>query len=213
MLCARWFAGFRRKLTFETLSRIAHSDASSLRYSDFDVWMKFMSVTGERWQHCSNSSSFSHATYCGSVTIIRASDETSDALFKRVKPCFGFCWWTNFVWCLYLLSMTINIASSSTDASAWIMPSSWIGNDSWWSWFRVRCKSSQAESLHPHNGHGHPTDPRSERIRNMCERIPFQTRANACESRSFLPVTAICIEMESAVFLEGCEFTQIPIFL
>ncbi len=28
----------------------------------------------------------------GSVTIFRASDETSDALFKRVRPSFGVCW-------------------------------------------------------------------------------------------------------------------------
>jgi hypothetical protein len=28
-------------------------------------------------------------TYVGSLTIIRSSDETSDTLFKRVKPSFG----------------------------------------------------------------------------------------------------------------------------
>ena len=36
----------------------------------------------------------------------------------------------------------------------------------------------------------------------------IQTHANACERSSFLPAS---IEMESAVLLEGCELTQIPI--
>ena len=130
MLCARWFAVCRRSLTFETLSCIAHGHASSLRLSDFDVWMKIMCG----WRTMVTFALFFHATYCCSVMIIRASVETSDALFKRVKPCFGFCLWTKFVWCLYLLSMTTNIASSLTVASAWITPSFWIGIDSWWSW-------------------------------------------------------------------------------
>ncbi len=104
-----------------------HGDASSLRFSDFEVWMKIMCG----WRTIVTIALFFHATYCCSVTIIRASNETSDALFKRVKPCFGFCLWTKFVWCLYLLSMTTNIASSLTNALAWITPSFWIGNDSW----------------------------------------------------------------------------------
>jgi len=51
ILFARWFAVCRRSLTFETLSCIAHGDASSLQFSDFDIWMKIKCVAGERWYH------------------------------------------------------------------------------------------------------------------------------------------------------------------
>ena len=119
-------------------------------------WYWFLNENyGCGWRTMATVALFFHATFCCSVTIIRARDERSDALFKRKKQCFG---WTKFVWCLHLLSMTINIVSSLTDAWVWITPSFWNGNDSWWSWI---LQTQPSRIFHPqktHNRHDHPTD-------------------------------------------------------
>ena len=170
----------------EYLSCIAyHGDASNLQYHWF--W-SLNENYGCGWRTMATVELFSHATFCCSVTITRASDETRDALLKRVKQCFGLCRWTKFVWCLYLLPMTTNIASSLTDASTWITPSFWIGNDLWWSWILQKQPSRIFASTEYTQKTWSPnrSDPQSKRIRNMCELIPFQARAKAA---SFLSVS------------------------
>ncbi len=78
---------FLRKLTFDTLSRISYGDVSSLQYSDFCRCLNENYECGG--QATATVALVLRPTNVDSVVIIRSRDETSEALFKSVKPSFG----------------------------------------------------------------------------------------------------------------------------
>ena len=115
-----WILGIQELMLCQLMCTMVCSISAKIDIRDFvshaDAWHMGMPrafdilimIFGFEWNHeCGRRTTatvvlFLHAAYCGSVTIIRASDEASDVLFKRVKAkavvrfLTAFCWWKKY---------------------------------------------------------------------------------------------------------------------